>query len=232
MSHQPSLVHIEKHIRCEEPLLVQGLPGIGFVASVAVLHLIRKLKAKKFAEVFSPYFQDAVFATAEGDVRRPSIDFYHTRIGSRDLILLYGNTQPLTRYGQYEVSWRLLDLAKSLGCRTVISLAGLRRDQIQGAPKVFCTASDFDTLENALKDGVNIVDGEVYGMAGIVVGVARLKEMHGLCLLAETVGTYPDQKAAKTVLEEFGSLFGMEFDLSDLDSAAASLKSRLETLRV
>jgi len=232
MNHLPSLIHVEKSIQCENPLLVQGLPGIGFVASVAVLHLIRKLKAEKFAEVFSPHFQDAVFATAEGDVRRPSIEFYLARIGNRDLILLYGNTQPLTRYGQYEVSGKSLDLVKSLGCQTVVSFAGLRRDQLQGPPKVFCTTSDFETLENALKEGVNTISGEVYGMAGIIIGLARLKEMHGLCLLTETLGTYPDQKAAKAVLEKFGALFELDFDLSDLDSAATSLKDRLETLRV
>ena len=232
MNHLPSMIRVEKSIQCEDPLLIQGLPGIGFVASVAVLHLIRKLKAEKFAEVFSPHFQDAVFATGDGEVRRPSIEFYLARIGNRDLIFLYGNTQPLTRYGQYEVSGKSLDLVKGLGCNTVVSFAGLRRDQLQGPPNVFCTASDFETLENAQKKGVNSISGEVYGMAGIIVGLARLKGMHGLCLLAETLGAYPDQKAAKAVIERFSALYDLKFDLSDLDSAAASLNDRLETLRV
>ena len=225
------MISIQKNIQCRDPLLIQGLPGIGFVASVAVLHMIRKLKAEKFGEVYSPHFQDAVFATSEGDARRPSIEMHIAKTGNRDIILLYGNTQPLTRYGQYEIAGRLLDLAKSFECNTVVCFAGLRRDQLQEPPGVFCTASDFETLENALKQDIHSISGEVYGMAGLLVGLAKLKDMHGLCLLAETLGAYPDPRAAKAALERFCSLYSLDLDLSDLDAAATSLSNRLESVR-
>ena len=224
MSPLTSIINIQKSIQCTDPLLVQGLPGIGFVASVAVLHMIRKLKAEKFGEVYSPHFQDAVFATAEGDARRSSIEIYIAKTADRDIILLYGNTQPLTRYGQYEIAGKLLDLAKGCGGDTVVCFAGLRRDQLQQPPNVFCTASDFETLENALKQDIHPISGEVYGMAGLLVGLARLKNMHGLCLLAETLGSYPDSRAAKAVLEQFCSLYRLNLDLSNLDSAASYFK--------
>lgn len=197
-----------------------------------MLHMIRKLKADKLGEVYSPYFRDAVFASVEGGVRRPSIEMYVAKSDGRDLLLLYGNTQPLPRYGQYEVLGKILDVATSRGCDSVVSLAGLSRDRIDGFPQVFCTASDFETLENALKQGMHPISGEVYGMAGLIIGLARLRHMHGLCLFAETTGTYPDPRAAKASLQSFSKIYGITLDLSDLDNAADSLDHRLRYLEV
>ena len=41
-----------------DPVLIGGLPGIGFVANIASLHLVRELKAKLFTEIRSSFFQD------------------------------------------------------------------------------------------------------------------------------------------------------------------------------
>ncbi|MEM2921064.1 MAG: PAC2 family protein [Candidatus Bathyarchaeia archaeon] len=227
MAPLKSIVYTEKEIDCNSPILVQGLPGIGFVASIAVLHMVRKLGAVKFGEIYSPYFQDAVFATGEGDVRRPGIEMYFAKSKSRDMILIYGNTQPLTRYGQYEVTGKILDIASSYKCGSLVSFAGLRKERVMGSPKVFCTASCFEMLEKALERDIHPMSGEIYGMAGLLIGLARLREMHGLCLLAETVGAL-DPRAAKAVLEKFCEIYNVILDLSDLDIAASSLNERLK----
>ena len=41
-----------------EPVLIEGLPGIGFVANITALHLINELKPTLFAEI-----QSSAFAT-------------------------------------------------------------------------------------------------------------------------------------------------------------------------
>ncbi|MEM2094767.1 MAG: PAC2 family protein [Candidatus Bathyarchaeia archaeon] len=227
-----SIVYVEKEIDCNSPILVQGLPGIGFVASIAVLHMVRKLGAVKFGEIYSPHFQDAVFATGEGDIRRPGIEMYFAKADDRDMILLYRNTQPLTRYGQYEVTGKILDVASSYKCESLVSFAGLRKDKVVGSPKVFCTASCFEMLEKALERNIHPMSGEIYGMAGLLIGLARLRRMHGICLLAETTGTYLDPWAAKTVLEKFCEIYNITLDLSDLDVAASSLNERLKYLEM
>ena len=44
-------VEIYEKPELNDPILIEGLPGIGFVANIAVLHLINELKAKRFAEI-------------------------------------------------------------------------------------------------------------------------------------------------------------------------------------
>ena len=43
------IVKVYEKPKLENPVLLEGLPGIGFVANIAALHLIRELKAKLFA---------------------------------------------------------------------------------------------------------------------------------------------------------------------------------------
>ena len=50
------------------PILIEGLPGIGFVASIVTLHLIRELNAKPFVEIKSSAFQDFSTSTEDGGI--------------------------------------------------------------------------------------------------------------------------------------------------------------------
>jgi uncharacterized protein (TIGR00162 family) len=224
MSKRPSqsVIQIFKEPKLEKPILVSGLPGIGFVGSIAAVHIIRKLNAEKFGEVYSPYFQDSVYASLGGSMRRPTIELHACRPPNshQDLIILYGNTQPLTSYGQYEVSKKIIDKVRALGCKVIVTLAGLRQEYVRQQPQVFCVASGFEIMDKILPTGVNPLQSEVYGMAGLLVGLARLNEMQGICLLAETLGIYPDPSAAKAVLEKLSVIYGFQLDLSDLTEAA------------
>lgn len=218
-----STVRLDRDVKkLRDPILVSGLPGIGFVGNIAAVHIIRKLSAERFGEIFSPHFQDAVYSTVNGSFRRPIIEFHVCGLpnNDRDLIILYGNTQPLTNYGQYEVSQKVLDQVYELGCRSIISLAGLKQEYVGKQPRVFCVASGFEQMEKVLPKGVNPLQGEVYGMAGLLVGLSRLKGMHGICLLSETLGIFPDPSAAKAVLEKLSSIYGFHLDISDLAETA------------
>ncbi|MEM2539346.1 MAG: PAC2 family protein, partial [Candidatus Bathyarchaeia archaeon] len=50
-------VIIEKEeVELKNPILIEGLPGLGMVGKIAVKYLIKQLKARKFAELYSPHF--------------------------------------------------------------------------------------------------------------------------------------------------------------------------------
>ena len=110
------------------PVLVEGLPGIGFVANIAALHLIHELDARFFAEITSSSFQDLTVTTEKGGSRSPINKlYYHKNNGAgRDLIIWHGNTQALTTFGQYELCGHVLDVVEKLGCRYIVTLGGFR----------------------------------------------------------------------------------------------------------
>lgn len=215
-----------------DPVLIEGLPGIGFVANIAALHIIQELKAKRFAEIRSSSFQDFAITAENGNARFPINELYYhkTQDGERDLIILYGNTQALTTVGQYELCGRILDIADKLGCRYIVTLGGLRRgEKVDTPPTVYCAASDLEALKDASNLGAKIIEGQIFGVAGLLVGLSKLRGMRGYCLLAETPGYYPDASAAREVLKAISKMLHLEVDLTRLSLAVETTRKILES---
>lgn len=215
----------------KDPVLIEGLPGIGFVANIATLHLIQELKAKRFGEILSSSFQDFAVTAQKGEVLFPrnELYYYKGRNEERDIIILYGNTQALTTFGQYELCGRVLDVAEELGCRYIVTLGGLKREEKVDVPKLFCAASDPETLHEALSLDAQIIEGHIFGVAGLLVGLGKLRGMKGFCLLAETLGLYPDAAAARAVLKAVCGMLHLKVDLERLETAADATRSILES---
>jgi uncharacterized protein (TIGR00162 family) len=225
-------IQIREKPTLKDPILIEGLPGIGFVANIATLHLIQELKAKLFGEIHSSSFQDLAVTSVDGEARFPTSELYYHRgrnSKERDLIILYGNTQALTTFGQYELCGKVLDVAKDLGCNCVITLGGLLREEKIAEPKLYCAASDQETLKEALNLGAEIIEGQVFGIAGLLVGLCSLWNIKGFCLLAETPGFYPDTEAARQALNAINKMLHSTIDLNRLDVAAKTTRDILES---
>lgn len=205
----------------ENPVLIEGLPGIGLVANIAVAYLIKKLGAKIFCEIRSSFFHDMAVTDKLGLLKYPvnQLYYYKKRSGEseRDLILLHGNTQALTPKGQYELCGRILDIASSLGCRFVITLGGYRPGRTVTKPKLYFAASDAETANIARDLGAEALTINIFGVAGLLIGMCRLRGIKGLCLLSETPGNYPDKEAAGELLKALSKILKIKVNLDDLD---------------
>ena len=225
------IVHIHEKPELNNPVLIEGLPGIGFVANIATLHLVQELKAKLFGEIRSSAFQDFAITAEQGRTNAPKNEFYYYKgqNGERDLILLYGNTQALTTMGQYELCGRILDVAEMFGCKYLITLGGLRREEKITTPKLYCAASDREALKDARSMGAENLGGQIFGVAGLLVALGRLRGFKGFCLLSETAGIYPDVRAAHLTLKPICEMLHLNVNLSRLDVAAEATRKILES---
>jgi proteasome assembly chaperone (PAC2) family protein len=109
----------------------------------------------------------------------------------------------------------------------VITLGGFRRDEKITTPKLFCAASDPETLKEALNLGAEIIEGQIFGVAGLLIGLCKLWNMRGFCLLGETQGFYPDAVAAREVLNAICRMLHLNLDMSRLDQAAETTRDIL-----
>ena len=212
------------------PVLIEGLPGIGFVANIACLHLITELKAKKFASLFSSSFQDFAVTTENGSTRSPINELYYVKreAGAQDLIIWYGNTQALTTVGQYELCGKVLDIAKELGCTFVISIGGYKKDESAAVPGLYTTATDEETMQKALDLGTKVMVGHVFGIAGLTVGLAQIMDLKGFSLLVDTPGMNPDINAAKYALETVGKFMNLHVNLDNIEDSGNQIKQMLK----
>lgn len=226
-----NVVFLEKRPRLRKPVLIEGLPGIGFVANIVALHLISELKAKKLCQIHSPSFQAFSLTSRGGDIRHPINELHYclTESTDRDLLILFGNSQASDPRGQYDLCKRILDVSQSLGSEFVLTIGGLRRDLVPSEPRVFCAASDKETLDTAKGLGADVMRGQIYGVAGLLIGLARLRKMRGLCVLSETSGLFADVAAARSALKFTSKLLGLSVDYSRLDQAVENNKRLLDS---
>jgi len=214
-------VHMYEKPVLNDPVLIEGLPGIGFVANITALHLIKELNAKLFADIQCSSFQDVSMTTGKGDTYFPTnqMYFHKGKEGERDIIILYGNTQALTTVGQYELCGKILDICQELGCNYILTIGGLKKEEQVEKPQIHCTASDKQALQDALKLDTVIMKGHIFGVAGLLVGLCKLRDMKGLALLVETPGMYPDAGATKEILKALNKILNLKIDVKDLSSA-------------
>jgi proteasome assembly chaperone (PAC2) family protein len=135
----------------------------------------------------------------------------------------------LTTFGQYELCGKVLDIAQELGCRFIISIGGFKKDQVQAVPAIYSAATDQETLKEALDLGTKIMVGHVFGIAGLLVGLARLRNVKGFALLVDTLGMVPDVNATRCALATLGKYLKLDVDVSRLEVSADQTKKILDS---
>src|SRR5512136_497654 len=90
----------------KDPVLIEGLPGMGMVGRIAARFLIKQFGATRFAELYSPHFPYYVLVNKKGSVRllRGAFYFWKNPNGQNDVILFTGDSQSQTIEGQYEIA--------------------------------------------------------------------------------------------------------------------------------
>jgi uncharacterized protein (TIGR00162 family) len=222
-------------IHPSNPILIEGLPGLGLVGKIALRYLIKQLKAKKVAYLYSPHFPYFVLVNKKGNVRllRGAFYYYQNPKGN-DIILFTGDSQSQTIEGQYEIADRMLDFSEKQGVKTIATIGGYRMEPIE-KPKVFIAATSHDILSKALQAGATLSTSgsPIVGTAGLILGLAKFKKIDALCLLGETRGYLPDPLAAKSVLEVLKSTFNFDLDLAGLNeeiTKAETMVTRLQQI--
>jgi uncharacterized protein len=215
------------------PVLIEGLPGLGLVGKIALRYLIKQLKPKKFAYLYSPHFPYFVLVNKKGNVRllRGAFYYYQNPKGS-DVILFTGDSQSQTIEGQYEIADRMLDFSEKHGVKTIATIGGYRMEPKE-KPKVFIAATDQTILHKALDAGATLSTSgsPIVGTAGLILGLSKFKNIEALCLLGETRGYLPDPQAAKSVLEVLVGTFNFDLDLKGLDEEIAKAEGMVTKLQ-
>jgi len=223
-----------KQIEPNNPILVEGLPGLGLVGKIAIRYLIKNLDATKFAHLYSPHFPYFVLVNKKGNVRllRGAFYFWKNTEGAHDLILFTGDSQSQTIEGQYEIAGRMLDFAQKHDVKTIVTIGGYRMEA-KDKPKVFAAATDQELLDKALQSGaaVSSSGSPIVGTAGLILGLARFKKIEALCLLGETRGYLPDPLAARSVLEVLKTTINFEVDLAGLNEEIAKAETMVTRLQ-
>jgi len=223
-----------KQIQANNPVLIEGLPGLGLVGKIAIRYLIKQLKAEKFAYLYSPHFPYFVLVNKKGNVRllRGAFYFVKNTSGPNDILLFTGDSQSQTIEGQYEIADSMLAFAKKNNVQTIVTIGGYRMEATE-KPRVIVAGTNQEILSKALNAGATLSSSgsPIVGTAGLILGLARFKKISALCLLGETRGYLPDPQAARSVLEVLRAMFNFNIDLACLDEDIAKAEKMVTRLQ-
>jgi len=219
-----------------EPILVQGLPGLGYVGKVAIDYFVEKLKPAKIAELYSSYllFPDGnlgINISEDGTYSLPKYEFYAHNAKEPQAIFLTGDAQPSVT-GQYEVASMVLDYAQQFSCKTVFTMGGYGTRGGNEAGAVYAVVGDPALGERLKNLGAKLAKGgAVTGAAGVILGIGRQRGLQCAGLLGATSGVYPDLEAARAVIQMLTSLVNLPVELKDLDTEIEDLRKKMERFR-
>jgi hypothetical protein len=247
-------IRLHKKPELVNPLMFCGWPGIGNIGILAVDTLRSMLRAEEFGEIepwdfFAPrkvIIQDGLLL----DLEFPKNTFFFKRTGKRDVVLFIGEEQPAeekTMYAQGEKAYRMaqfvVDVATKYNCQRIYtSGAAVTKVHHTFKPKVWAVPNN-EKLLDEVKGYKNTIcvseiegsdgQGSISGLNGLLLGVAREREMDAICLMGEipyylhgSPWSYP--KASQSVLEVFGEILGMTIDESHFAELAQQTENYIE----
>jgi len=213
---------------------------MGDVAFKAASYLVEKLGAEKFARIKpEEFFYQTGSVVKDGQVSIPELPygtfyFWKNKAGKQDLIIFISNAQPdLAKAEAY--CRQITTLAKMCKVSRVVGFAAIPQpiDHVQD-PGVWFAGTSKKIIDSLAAFGFNpMTDGQVSGMNGLYLGIAKREGIDGFCLLGE-IPLYTIQienpKASASVLKAFSTVYGITVSLDDLYKQSQSVEGEINKL--
>ena len=228
-----TFVNVIEKPKLKNPVLIEGLPGIGNVGRVATGYLVNELKMKKFAEIYSHHFLPLVILHENSEVSLLKCELYYYK-GKRDLIILTGDTQSISPEGHYEFCHKVIDFVEKFGVKEIITLGGFSERKEIKTPRIIGAVNDKILIKKysnlKIDFGKEQHIGTIVGTSGLLLGISKLKNIKAMCLMGETLGIpfLTDPKAADKVLEVLQKVIGIKINLNKLESTIKKLETRFK----
>lgn len=225
-----TLVRRVKETTLKDPILVEGLPGVGHVGKLVADHLVEELKAEKIIEIYSPHFPPQVMVQEDGTIKqvRNEIYAFHGQNGQPDLLLVVGDYQSATNEGHYELTGIFLDIAQEFGVKRIYALGGYGTGQFVDKPTVLGAANNVALVEEMKQYDVvfqeNEPGGGIIGVSGLLLGLGGLRSIDSVCLMGVTSGYLVDPKSAQEVLRILCKALNIEVDTQALQERAKEME--------
>ncbi|MCK9431055.1 MAG: PAC2 family protein [Candidatus Omnitrophica bacterium] len=240
------MLKITKKPRLKKPYFIVAWPGMGEVAFKAASYLVEELKAEEFAEIQPEGFFYLTGSVVQSGILEtpllPQGKFYYWKnpaakragSGKNDLVIFLSNAQPdLSKADSYAKI--IIDLAKGLGVEMIVSFASMPQatDHTQDS-RLWFAATDQKIKESLSKFNFGVLeDGQISGMNGLFLGMAKKAGLKGFCLLGD-IPLYTIQienpKASAAVLAGLGKILNMQINVQPLKEQAQVMETEINKL--
>ena len=212
----------------DDPVLIEGLPGVGHVGKLAAEHLLEEFDGELVRRVYATEFPPQVNVDGDGVAELTCAEFHAVETDGADMLVLTGDHQAGSNAGHYRLTTTFLDIAESFGASRAYALGGVPTGELVEEYTVLGAVSDGDLLEGLEDAGVEFRPDEpaggIVGVSGLVLGLGGRRGFEAACLMGETSGYLVDPKSARAVLEILQALLDFDVDYESLEDRAEEME--------
>ena len=218
----------------EDPVLIEGLPGVGHVGKLAAEHLCSEFDTELVRRVYSEHFPPQV-TVEEGRAKLACIEVYAVSETERDLLVLTGDHQAGDGPGHYRVTDAILDIAAGFDVDRIYALGGVPTGELVEEPAVIGAATAETLVDSLEGDGVEFRENEpaggIVGVSGLLLGLGERRGYEAACLMGETSGYLVDPKSARAVLEVIEAATSIDVGYESLSERAEEMEEVIKRIR-
>ncbi|MFB6155866.1 MAG: PAC2 family protein, partial [Haloferacaceae archaeon] len=184
-----------------DPILIEGLPGVGHVGKLAAEHLLEEFESELVRRIYADFFPPQVTLDEESVAELTHVEIHAVDADGQDLLVLTGDHQAQDTPGHYHLTDAILGVADEFEVERVFALGGVPTGELVEEYTVLGAVADAGQRE-ALEDaGVEFREDEpaggIVGVSGLLLGLGARRGLEVACLMGETSGYLVDPKSAR-----------------------------------
>jgi uncharacterized protein (TIGR00162 family) len=211
-----------------DPVLVEGLPGVGHVGTLVAEHLIEEGNGEPVRRIYSEHLPPQVTVSESGIAELVCVECHHVSLGDQDMLVVTGDQQAASGVGHYRIAEAVLDIAGEFEVDELLALGGVPTGELVEEHAVLGAATGDSLIETLEASGVefreNEPEGGIVGISGLLVGLGARRDLDAACLMGETSGYLVDPKSAQALLSVLQEHLDFEIDLTELEERADEME--------
>ena len=206
--------------KLKDIVLISSLPDMGKVGGIVTQHIIKKLDAKKAAQIF---LADKPWVNLkEGLVNLPTDEYFLAVDEKNSIVIFTGENQPQEPGTVFKIANKVLDTVTQMGnIKMVISAGGYLPSEVDKGDAVFGVATNSSSMKLLKSNNVKPLASEVKSITwfnGVILGISKRKNIDGIGLFGEIMDAEsPQYEAASNILKVIGKILKIEIGTKELD---------------
>jgi len=207
-------------VKFSNPIVVDGLPDVGLVGTIAATHMVETLGLEEVAHFESDLFPP-ILVMHKGVLTDP------VRILGNERLLVVTSEIAIPPIAIYPLARELVDWISAKGARLVVSLTGFpEQNRLDiDKPMVFGVGNTEETTNLLKENKIDVInEGFIAGIYALIMKYCMHRKVPAITLMAQSFPNYPDPGAAASVLQALNTMLGLNVSVDSLLEKADEIK--------